>query len=483
MLDFLLGNDFLSAVIAFILVLIPAILIHEIGHFLAAKSIGVAVLEFGIGIPPRMIRLFKRGETEYTLNWLPLGGFVLPLGEDFVRPVDAETVERDRSRAEVADEISRRKLKALPEAGPLQRIFFMGAGAAMNFLMAFVLFALVALIGIPQPVGGSVELVSVEPDSALAAAGVQSGDFVVELNGAYFANSQDFFQALYARNGQPVTLLLQRPGMEAPLEIHYTPQFGTTDPTTLTYVRVAGVVEDSPAGRAGILPGDLILAINGEAFANTDELKARTTASAGQSMSLTIQRGDETLDVSLVPREIFPEGQGAMGIGIWSAYGDPEAGVVYQEGVEQQVMVSQSLGESLRYGVERIGFIVSSIARIPSQIINHEITPEEARPIGIVAISQVGASALRQSVEQNQPILILNYIAMINVALGLTNLLPLPALDGGRIVFVLLEIVRGRPISPEREGLVHLVGFALLLSLFFVITINDLANPITNLLP
>ncbi len=483
MLDFLLGSDFLSAVIAFVLVLIPAILIHEIGHFAAAKAIGVAVLEFGIGIPPRMIRLFKRGETEYTLNWLPLGGFVLPLGEDFVRPVDAETVERDRSRVEVADEIARRKLKSLPEASPRQRIFFMAAGAIMNFLMAFVLFALVALIGIPQVVGSSVEIVHVNPDSPLAAAGLQSGDFVLRLNDGYFESNQDFFNKLYAQNEQPVTLLVHRESEEEPIEIIFTPQLESDAPVTNSYVRVAGVVEDSPAGRAGLLPGDLIMAINGEPFANTDELKARTTANAGQSMTLTIQRDDVMLEKTLVPRETFPEGQGAMGIAIWTAFGDMDLGLVYQEGVGQEVVVNQSLGESLQYGVERIGFIVNAIARIPSQIINQEISAEEARPIGIVAISQVGASALRQSVEQDTPILILNYIAMINVALGLTNLLPLPALDGGRIVFVLLEIVRGRPIAPEREGLVHLIGFALLLSLFFVITVNDLVNPITNLLP
>lgn len=483
MLDFLLGSDFLSAIIAFVLVLIPAILIHEIGHFAAAKAIGVAVLEFGIGIPPRMIRLFKRGETEYTLNWLPLGGFVLPLGEDFVRPVDAETVERDRSRVEVADEIARRKLKALPEASPRQRIFFMAAGAIMNFLMAFVLFALVALIGIPQVVGSSVEIVHVNPDSPLAAAGLQSGDFVLRLNDGYFESSQDFFNKLYAQNGQSVTLLVHRESEDEPIEITFTPQMATVAPVANSYVRIAGVVEDSPAGKAGLLPGDVIMAINGEPFASTDELKARTTANAGQSMMLTIQRGDEMLEMTLVPRETFPEGQGAMGIAIWPAFGDTGLGLVYQEGVGQEVVVNQSLGESLRYGVERIGFIVNAIARIPSQIINQEISAEEARPIGIVAISQVGASALRQSVEQDTPILILNYIAMINVALGLTNLLPLPALDGGRIVFVLLEIVRGRPIAPEREGLVHLIGFALLLSLFFVITVNDLVNPITNLLP
>jgi regulator of sigma E protease len=98
MLDFLLNNDFLSALVAFALVLIPAVLIHELGHFLAAKAVGIAILEFGIGFPPRVAKLFRWGETDFTLNWLPLGGFVRPLGEDMVKPISHEAVERERRR-------------------------------------------------------------------------------------------------------------------------------------------------------------------------------------------------------------------------------------------------------------------------------------------------------------------------------------------------------------------------------------------------
>src|SRR5215813_8664395 len=97
--NLLLGNDALSAIVAFILVLIPAVLIHELGHFLAAKSAGITVLEFGIGMPPRMVKLFTLGGTDYTLNWLPLGGFVRPLGEDVVRQLGDDAVQEDRAEA------------------------------------------------------------------------------------------------------------------------------------------------------------------------------------------------------------------------------------------------------------------------------------------------------------------------------------------------------------------------------------------------
>src|SRR5215213_6808694 len=100
MFDFLVGNDLLSALVAFVLVLIPAVLIHEMGHFLAAKLVGITILEFGIGMPPRMVKLFTLNGTDYTLNWLPLGGFVRPLGEDVVRQLGNDATNVDREEAE-----------------------------------------------------------------------------------------------------------------------------------------------------------------------------------------------------------------------------------------------------------------------------------------------------------------------------------------------------------------------------------------------
>src|SRR3972149_401276 len=104
MFDFLLQHDLLSAIVAFCLVLIPAVLVHELGHFIAAKIVGITVLEFGIGFPPRIARLFTWRGTEVTLNWLPIGGFVRPLGEDMVRPLGEEATERERQELVAAHE-------------------------------------------------------------------------------------------------------------------------------------------------------------------------------------------------------------------------------------------------------------------------------------------------------------------------------------------------------------------------------------------
>ena len=170
-----------------------------------------------------------------------------------------------------------------------------------------------------------------------------------------------------------------------------------------------------------------------------------------------------------------------MGINIGEAGLEQNLGWVYLQG-EKRELVSQTLGGAISYSFSRIGGVVNEIASIPGRIINQTADPNSLRLTSPLGISQAGAVFLQESIEQNQPGIILEFMALISLALGLTNLLPIPALDGGRILFVLIELVRGRPIAPEREGIVHLVGLALLLSLMVVVLLNDIANPLTDLL-
>ena len=490
MFDFLLGNDLLSGIVAFVLVLIPAVLIHEMGHFLAGKAAGITILEFGIGLPPRALTLFTRGGTEYTLNWLPLGGFVRPLGEDAVRQMGDEAIEKDR---DVAHARGIQKTKSVNEASPLARIIFLAAGAFANLLLAFVLFAIIAMIGVPEVVGGRAVAVNVEPESQLAAAGLQSGDIVEQINGETFDSAGDFVGRLYALDGEPVTLRMYRsadptarvidPEAER-IELTFTPALGEPSTSSSAYPVILGIAPGSPADEAGIEAGDLVRAFNGVELASFAELRDMTQANLDSEVTLTLMRGDETVDVTLTPRSNPPEGEGSMGITSSDAtvVVDNGLGLMYQDGPSQEVMVSQPLLPALQYSANRIVDVLQTIARVPADLLAGTISPEAARPVSVVGIGQMGGVFLQQSVEENQPTIILNFIAVISIALGLTNLLPLPALDGGRIFFVVLEIIRGRPIAPEREGLVHLVGLALLLSATVLIMLNDFLNPVTELL-
>jgi regulator of sigma E protease len=486
MTELLMGNNSpLSAIIAFFVVLIPLILVHELGHFFAAKAVGISILEFAIGFPPRIVKLFTWGETEFTLNWIPLGGYVRPLGEDMVRPLDNETVEKEREELQVRSDtpISGKKLKTVNEVKPLPRIFFMAAGALANFVLAFFLFMLVALIGIPQIDGGSVYIAQVSPDSVFAEAGLRDQDVILDINHEPFVNSADFWSKFYSLKGQPAVLTVQRGEQSNTLSITVTPDSIPAQPTIMNYAQITGVVEGAPADQAGILPGDVVVAFNSSPIMGVDGFREQTIDNAGQEITLSLLRGEETFDVRLIPRVNPPEGQGAIGIVIAPYYQDTSIGVTYQEGFLQEKLVPLSFGEAVQYGANRIFTVINMTVQIPAQVVSGALTPEEARPVSIVGMSQIGGQLIQQSIEQGRISPIIDFIAVISVALGFFNLLPIPALDGGRILFALLEIVRGRPIAPEREGLVHLVGLALLLSLSVLVILNDFINPITNVLP
>ncbi|MBC7809599.1 MAG: site-2 protease family protein, partial [Burkholderiales bacterium] len=277
MLDFLVGNDLLSAIVAFALVLIPAVIIHELGHLFAAKAVGITILEFGIGFPPRLVKLFRWGETEFTLNLLPLGGFVRPLGEDFVKPVADETVQKDREALaeriasenaasrlspQEQDEVAARGLQktmSVNEARPLGRIFFMAAGAFANFASAFVLFVIVAMVGVPEIVGGRVNVISVEPNSLLAQAGLQDGDIIEQVNGEPVLSSGEFFDRLDQLPGEEAVVLVRRGELGDPVELNVSIPATLQQAEDRSFIRVMGIVEGAPADNAGIEPGDLIV--------------------------------------------------------------------------------------------------------------------------------------------------------------------------------------------------------------------------------
>lgn len=476
MADFLHNNDLLSAVIAFILVLIPAILIHELGHFAAARSVGITILEFGIGLPPKLFRLGIWRGVEYTVNWLPLGGFVRPLGEDTVRQIGGEALSEDRK---LAIERGYRDPKSANEVSPLRRILFFAAGALANFALAIILLTIVGLIGIPQIAGGRANIIFVGAGSPYAVGGLLPGDVIEQVNGAYFDTATDALSAI-AASTDDVTLNIRR--ADTAEAITLTIPASDLSGATQTYPLILGIAPDSPATQAGLQPGDLVLAFNGNPINTREELQSITREHLDQEVTLTVWRDGALLDVALTPRGAPPEGQGAIGIEITTGSADNGFGLVAADGQLQQSLQPLALGAALQFSGQRIVEIVSQIAALPGKLLQGSADPNETRVVSVLGLSQVGGVFLQESIQQERPTIILEYIALISLALGITNLLPIPALDGGRILFVIIELIRGKPISPEREGMVHMIGLLILLSLMAVAVVNDIVNPITNLL-
>lgn len=343
----------------FILILTPVVLIHELGHFTAAKLSKIRVEEFGFGLPPRALKLAERAGTIYSLNWIPLGGFVRPAGED------DPTVPG-----------------GFAGASKRARLFVLFAGAGANFMAALVIFWIALMIGPPA-------------------------------------------------------------------------------------VQIDAVNPDSPAAVAGLREGDIILSADGVLADSTMSLRAVVDANAGQPIAMLIERYGEELMVTLVPRrpdEFNSATDGPIGVTLRPA----TSGRTVARG---PVDAAQN---SLSFMWENIAIY----GRLPAMLMSGEITPQEARPVSVVGISQIAGQAAESSASNRTLYPILTMAAFINLALGITNLLPIPALDGGRILFILIEGVRGRRIEPERESMVHVIGMLLLLGLMVLLIFQDIVNPI-----
>ena len=490
------ANDILLAIAAFIIVLFPAIIIHELGHFFAAKLVGINVLEFGIGFPPRLGRLFRWRETEFTINLLPIGGFVRPLGEDMIGPASDDKVKRDRvvleqRRSGIVRVVGEREMLRLrgiddhnmmsvSEAPALGRILFMSAGSLANFLMALVLFFIAALVGLSLPVGGLVQVDAIPDSSLFAGTAVDAGDAIEKVNGERFADFRGFHDILadYAHNKMELSLLRQETA-EA-----YTVTIDADFGGRAGVAQVLHVLEDSPAAFAGIAAGDLVTHIHDQPIHSDGDAASRLRDAAreaeGAPLPLTIMRehDDGTIEwihAIVTPRVDPPEGEGRLGVAIRSQFGLHDGTRFANAGYKREI-VPQGIGDAIAYSFVTTGDTLKVIASIPGRLLDGSLSGEDARPISIIGISKIGGEFLQRSLRDG-PGLMLHFVALISIFLGVTNLLPIPALDGGRIVFVLVEMLRGKPVNPQTEARIHQVGIVILLVLGVVVMIYDLINP------
>ena len=498
MVDPASSQSFVLAIIAFSLTIIPAIIIHELGHFFAARLAGISILEFGIGFPPRLGRLFTWRETEFTLNLIPIGGFVRTFGEDMALE-DEDEDEKDKTDLatlrmiydidpyflSVREQMRLRgkedmPLKSVHEASPAARVFFMAAGAIANFALAILLFFIVALLGLPLKVGGLAQVANMPGGSLFADTPVEQGDVIEKINDERFADFPAFYDTVADYDGERIDFSLISLSSGEAYSVSVAPQFDSR----FSVVRIAAVAEESPGAAAGLRPGDLVTHIQGEplpASGNPAAALLRATQEyEGKPLSLTLLRktesGDEdSIQLVVIPRVDPPAGEGRLGISIRSGFGLGDK-TQFADAGDKVELIPQSIPAAISHSLTRTRDVLQLIAALPGMLLDGSLSGRDARPISIIGISKIGGELLQRSMNEG-PGLILNFMAIISIFLGIGNLLPIPALDGGRIFFVLLEALRGKRINPRLEARIHLIGLALLLFLGIIVMIFDVIDP------
>ena len=420
-----------------IVVLGPIILIHELGHFIFAKLAGVRVEEFGFGFPPRLLKLW------YGKGYLKIGSTHVALPPSFRRPAKLEV-------GDWVDAVIRRDdddtytLRCLRVLNPVED--------DLTLKREYV----------DEGVHVRGELTLLEPGTLYSLNWLPMGAFV-RMTGEDDPSDSRSLAAQPKR--WRVAVLAAGPVLNliaALLLLVCAYVAGFPDAWR---VEIAGVEPGSPAAEAGLQPADVILVAGEEHIEDgLEQLRGIIRAAPDQAVELVILRGEETLALTVTPRRTT-EGYGFLGI-VMSPWPDRSA------------MRRYSLPDALRAGFTDLNAAIVATFQIPVRLALGDVSPEEARPASMVGISGLLAFTLQQSIEWGLAYPVLQTAALISLALGLTNLLPLPALDGGRILFVLIEAVRGRRITPEREAMVHFVGLIVLMSLMALMMFQDLVNPI-----
>lgn len=422
-------------------VLAVLILVHELGHFFAARACGVKVEEFGIGIPPRLFGWTRNGVI-WSINAIPFGGFVRVKGED------GANMESD-------------SMNAKP---PHQRAFFLAAGAGMNIIFAVVLMFIV--LGVKGDLHQNVYIAQVGGGSPASQAGWQSGDRIVKINGERVETTNEIstFTADYAgrelrvtieRRGQLIdTVIIPRknpPEGQGRVGIMMTQENVGT-------IRVDEVSPGSAADAAGILPGDQFVAVNDRPVQDFFALQTELTRFSGTDASVVIRRGEDLFTTTLSVPTLGAQSDLFLELGLPTLRAIPEF-----EKIPWTEIIPRGFSESFDATKQMI-------LQVKTILTDREALSQVAGPVGM---GQITSELIRES-----PLPVWFVLAQLSIILSLNlavlNLLPLPALDGGRLFFVLIELVRGgRKIAPEKEGLVHFAGLVALILLMFFIAFRD----------
>jgi regulator of sigma E protease len=426
-----------NTLFAFLFVLGVLVFVHELGHFMAARRLGVRVLTFSLGFGPKIARV-RRGDTEYCISAIPLGGYVKMAGEN---PDDPRTGRPDEF-------LSKTKW---------ERFQILIMGPAMNIILAVVVMAIVLAQGAEVPIYQDQPPVvgAVAPGSPAERAGIQRGDRILTVAGDEVDTWDDLFLAVGTRPDREVALTLLRNGerQSVSLRTESETRFEIGNIGVLPDINpiVASVIPGRPAEKAGLKAGDVVLAVNGERMVTRTQFIEAISRNGDREIELTIDREEQQLRIKATP---YKEGDRGM-LGLYVS--------------EPTRSFTPSPLEAIQLSVKRNIEFGGLIFKTLGGLFVGETSPRQL--MGPVAIAQLSGESA-----QAGWIALFTLMASISLNLGLLNLLPIPVLDGGHILIMALEGVARRDFSMAVKEKMLLAGFVLLMMLMVTVIYNDLTR-------
>jgi len=435
-----------TTLLAFVFVLGVLVFVHELGHFLAAKRVGIRVLKFQLGFNPTVLS-FRRGDTEYSIGALPLGGYVKMAGEN------PEDVERDEHGNVV------KQLDGFLSKTKWERFQVLIMGPVMNLLLAVILTAVVLYQGVEkgayedQPV-----VVGVVTEGSVAAkADIHPGDRIVSVAGRGVDTWEQFLMAVGSKANREVSIGLLRNGLEQTRKM--TPavaaqsrfEFGDIGVLPNVHPHVAAVFPGSAAEKAGLKNDDVVLVVDDQPITFSYQLKAAISKHPEQPIVLTILRNGEKQTIQATPARQGNEGLLGIRIGDDTVKNKPGFGQAISLSVEKNIEMARQIFQAL------------------GGLITRETSPKQL--MGPIAIAQLSGESA-----QLGWISLVTLMAMISLNLGLINLMPIPVLDGGHIFIMALEGVARRDFSLAVKEKMLMAGFAVILLLMVTVIYNDLTR-------
>ena len=416
-----------------LLVFSVIVLFHELGHFLLAKRNGIAVTEFSLGMGPRLLST-EKGGTRYSLKLFPIGGSCMMVGED-----EDDDSERSFNNASV-----------------WARISVVAAGPIFNFILAFVFAMIITSVVGYDPA----RVLQVTEGSPAAQAGLKEGDIIKEFQGRHISIGRDLdsYMTLHGLKDEEISLTYERDGKKH--DIQFQANSESRYMLGFTYLsegipEITQVMLNSAMTKAGVMPGDIIREINGTAVADSQEIQAYLQEHPldGTEITLGIERDGKVETISAIPQMTK----------------HVDSGFIYNIYREK----TNFLGV-MKYSAVEVWYWVSTTVESLMMLIKGQFSVNDlSGPVGIIDVIGDSYEEAKSEGAMMVWMQMLYWAILLSANLGVMNLLPIPALDGGRLVFLLIESVRKKRLNPNVEGMIHFAGFVLLMMLMVFVMFND----------